>query len=124
MNIGLCVLECSWAKIDQVPFHKLRTQKNRILPFLVAANSVNYGKPYRLNCAEAMASALFICGEKELGDEIMNLFSWGHNFYTLNEVLFETYSQCKNSEEIKEAEKKYFEEPVEEHDYETNPNHQ
>ena len=59
---GLAGVNCSWRGLDAVPFAALgRPELRRRLPFLVAANEVNYGKPLYLNTAEALA-ALRIAG--------------------------------------------------------------
>ena len=45
----------------------------------------------------------------ESDDKILG-FKWGHNFLEMNEGILDKYQQCKNSDEIREAEAKIKEE--------------
>lgn len=105
---GLAVVDCSWAELDKVPFSKLPHGNERLLPFLVAANTVNYGKPYKLNCAEALIAGLLICGFAEDAHKIMSKFSYGDEFYRLNEGLWGLYAACRDGEEVLKVQAAYL----------------
>ncbi|KAK8861577.1 hypothetical protein IAR55_002399 [Kwoniella newhampshirensis] len=97
---GLAVVECSWARLDEVPFGKIKSPYERLLPFLIASNPVNYGKPWRLNCVEALAAGFYITGHADWAEVLLSKFSWGHSFYKLNSHLIERYRTCSTSEDI------------------------
>jgi pre-rRNA-processing protein TSR3 len=97
------VIDCSWAKIQELPYKQMRSGYHRLLPFLVAANTVNYGKPFKLSCAEAIAATLYIVGLKDEAVQIMDEFSWGSEFLKINADCLEAYAACQNSTEVVEA---------------------
>ncbi|KAJ3213739.1 ribosome biogenesis protein tsr3 [Dinochytrium kinnereticum] len=105
---GCCVVDCSWARIEEVPFEKIKSPNERLLPYLVAANPVNYGRPFKLNCVEALAAALFITGFTDDGHKLMSRFSWGHAFYHINKEVLEMYSKCRDSADVVRAQNEYL----------------
>ncbi|KAF9925400.1 ribosome biogenesis protein tsr3 [Modicella reniformis] len=105
---GLAVVDCSWAKLADVPFKKLRAGHDRLLPYLVATNPVNYGRPWKLNCVEALAACFYITGFDEYGDELMSKFKWGHAFKKVNAELLSKYSKCTDSKSVIAAQNEYL----------------
>ena len=59
----------------------------RKLPFVTAGNPVNYGKPYQLSCAQALATALCTIGYCEQAQYIMSKFGWADGFWSLNPLI-------------------------------------
>ena len=112
---GLSVIDCSWARIDETPFNKMKSAHPRLLPYLVAGNPVNYGKPCKLNCVEALAAAMYITGFKKEAEMYMDKFSWGPSFITLNEEYLERYSKCETSQEILSEQQEILKELEREH---------
>ena len=105
---GAAVVECSWVRIKEVPWAKIGGKCERLLPYLVAANSVNYGRPWRLNCVEALAACFFICGHEDWAHEALGHFSYGETFLEINRQLLKRYAACKDDEEIKKAEETWL----------------
>lgn len=107
---GLAVIDCSWAQLEQVPFQRLPKGNECLLPFLVAANSVNYGRPYKLNCAEALAAGLYITGSIKDAELVMSKFSYGEEFIRLNKELLDLYMRAKDSDDIIRIQDEWLEE--------------
>ncbi|CAI4036325.1 hypothetical protein SMKI_15G1640 [Saccharomyces mikatae IFO 1815] len=105
---GASVVECSWARLEEVPFNKIGGKHERLLPYLVAANQVNYGRPWRLNCVEALAACFAIVGRMDWASELLSHFSWGMGFLELNKELLEIYQQCTDADSVKRAEEEWL----------------
>lgn len=106
---GIAVVDCSWAKLDETPIAALKPAHGRLLPFLVAANPINYGKPMQLSCVEAIAATMYITGFKKEARFYLDKFSWGHSFLELNDELLEIYSNCTDSQSVVQEQTKYIE---------------
>lgn len=108
LRAGISALDCSWeCAFDTFTKVKPRVE-DRALPYLVAANPVNYGKPTKLSTAESIAAALYICGEKAKALNIMERFKWGITFIQLNNELLERYASAKDSSEVVEIQRDYI----------------
>lgn len=103
---GLAALDCSWAQAEEV-FLRFKLME-RALPFLVAANPVNYGKPFKLSTVEALAAGLIILGEREQAELILSKFNWGHVFLKLNQEPLQEYAAAKNSTEVVKIQEAYL----------------
>ncbi len=101
---GLLAIDASWAKFTSDSVEKLRGIK-RTLPFLIAANPTNYGKPIRLSTVEALAAALVIFGFEEQAKTILSKFNWGLNFLVVNQELLQLYAVAETSEQMLELQK-------------------
>ena len=106
---GISVIDCSWAKIMDLPQRQVKSGQHRLLPFLVAANSVNYGKPHKLSCAEATAATLYIVGYIKEARMLMDEFSWGPEFLKINADALSMYVECNDSDEVEKAQASYLE---------------
>src|SRR5256712_12100011 len=71
---GLAIVDVSWKRGKFPPVPQATA---RALPYLLAANPVNYGKPFVLSSVEALAAALVIFGRAEEARTILAKFTWG-----------------------------------------------
>jgi len=103
----LVALDCSWERAGRARFEL--PGEHRALPYLVAANPVNYGRSLELSTVEAFAAALYILGERAQAAEILGKFTWGETFLELNAEPLERYAACEDSGEVVAIQREYLE---------------
>ncbi|MCQ2053441.1 MAG: DUF367 family protein [archaeon] len=102
---GLVVVDMTWTNIDNFP----RFQNTcRALPYLIASNPINWGRPMKLNSAEAVMASLIILNCKEQANEFIERFNWASEFVRLNGELLNIYAKAKNSTEIVYIQNEYL----------------
>jgi pre-rRNA-processing protein TSR3 len=104
---GIAVVDCSWERSEDLLTKLKRKQKSRALPYLVAVNPTNYGKPFQLSTVEAFAAALVIFDHKEEAEGILGKFKWGRHFLKMNEIPLDEYSKAETSSQVVEAQKEF-----------------
>lgn len=106
---GIIALDCSWENAEEMflTVKSRRSLKPRALPYLLAVNPVNYGKPFKLSTLEAFAAALVITGHREQAEEILGLYNWGPNFLIVNKEPLSDYEKAKTSKEVSEAQNNF-----------------
>ncbi|MFA9518195.1 DUF367 family protein [Halopenitus sp. H-Gu1] len=103
---ALVALDCSWESAGEKQF--TLPGDHRALPYLVAANPVNFGRPMRLTTVEALAAALVILGERSHGERLLSKFTWGETFLELNEEPLRRYAECDDSAEVVAIQREYL----------------
>jgi pre-rRNA-processing protein TSR3 len=103
---SITALDCSWEVLDTDQVRSWRFK--RALPYLLAANPVNFGRPFRLTSAEAMAAALVILGESSQAEMLLSKISWGIRFLELNREPLDAYAQAVDSAEIIQIQGEFF----------------
>lgn len=78
------------------------------VPYLIAANTVNYGRPWRLNCVEAIAACFYICGHEDWAKEVLKHFRYGDAFLDINSQLLKRYAACSTEEDVKKTEEEWL----------------
>ena len=104
---GLAAIDCSWIHADEV-FELRMRGASRCLPYLIAANPVNYGIPTKLSTVEALAAALYIAGFKRKAEKLLSIFKWGLQFIWLNQKFLDSYAKAKDSSDVVELQKKFM----------------
>ena len=99
---GIVVLDCSWRTAEETfaTARRVAALECRALPFLLAANPVNYGRAMRLSSLEAAEAALFILGEPGHATRLARAHDWGFTFLELNREPLEDYALARTSAEV------------------------
>jgi pre-rRNA-processing protein TSR3 len=105
---GILAVDCSWKNAEKSFDFLDKRCNSRSLPFVIAVNPVNYGKPFKLSTLEAFATSLYIFGFVVKAEEILRLYKWGPNFLVLNKEPLDCYGKAKNSKEIIEFMKEFI----------------
>ncbi|WP_418280911.1 DUF367 family protein [Halorubrum sp. DTA98] len=103
---ALIALDCSWESAGEKRFSL--PGDHRALPYLVAGNPVNFGRPMKLTTVEAFAAALSILGERDHAERVLSKFTWGETFLDLNAEPLRRYAACEDSAAVVEVQQEYL----------------
>jgi pre-rRNA-processing protein TSR3 len=103
---SLVALDCSWESAEEARFSL--PGEHRALPYLVAANPVNFGKPFQLTTVEALAAGLWILGESDHAEQLLSAVRWGETFAELNAEPLARYADCADSGEVVAVQQEYL----------------
>ena len=106
LRSGITVIDMTWTNINEFP--RPKGMNERALPYLLASNPVNWGRPMELNSAEAAVAALMILGEREQAMGIAERFGWGSEFIRMNGNMLNDYSNAKDSTDVVRIQKEYL----------------
>ena len=109
-NGSLVALDCSWKQIEESVSKVMKRTRlmPRMLPLLLAANPVNWGKPGKLSTIEALAAATYLVGNKQQAIDILGGFRWGNRFIELNSEPLNDYVEAKSSKELVDMQFEFF----------------
>ncbi|MCW3981786.1 MAG: DUF367 family protein [Candidatus Bathyarchaeota archaeon] len=105
---GLVALDLSWSHAEDAEKLLSLRGASRSLPYLLAANPINFGTPTKLSTVEALAAALIISGFRKRAERLLSVFKWGPTFLTLNDELLKAYAKAPNSTEIIKMQKQFM----------------
>ncbi len=104
---GLVAVDVSWK--EGIKFLKnIKRGQQRVLPIFIAANPINYGKPFKLSTAEALAAALLITGYTNEAKDILEEFKWGLQFIEINKDRLYRYINALTDEDIDKVQVEMF----------------
>ncbi|MBR9681634.1 MAG: DUF367 domain-containing protein [Candidatus Altiarchaeota archaeon] len=86
-------LDISWNLLETF----IEYEPSAKLPFLVAVNPVNYGKPHKLSTVEALAASAWVMGDSKKAERLLSPFKWGIHFIDLNRERLETYAKASEA---------------------------
>ncbi|PSP20197.1 hypothetical protein BRC62_00405 [Halobacteriales archaeon QH_10_67_13] len=106
----LVALDVSWESANDEPETVASglAGRHRSLPFLVAANPINYGTPFQLTTVEALAGALAILGERARAEQLLSKVRWGETFLELNAEPLDRYAACADSGAVIAVQSEYL----------------
>ncbi len=113
LDHGIVALDCSWNRIEETVEALGRRTKltRRMLPVLLAANPVNWGKPGKLSTIEALAATCFLVGDEDRATQLLGCVRWGQRFIELNLQPLRSYAEATTSQDLIERQFDFFDRP-------------